>query len=198
MKTWWLQSFIFMRRQSPGAWLLFAIWLVAIGLALNLLLLRETGHRNAKEIASLQQDNQEFLATRQSANASSDEGLNGAQQFQSILGKTSELQGYLKTIFQIAAKKDLSFPVGSYKANYNVAGGYESHILELPITGTYQNIRELSEEILLTLPFSALEEMKFKRDSSNNAMLEVRLRFILFLQPDGLRPGTPPTGMVGM
>lgn len=198
MKTWWLQSFIFMRRQSAGAWLWFAIWLMAIGLALNLLLLRETGHRNAKEIASLQQDNQELLATRQSANASSDEGLNGAKQFQSILGKTSELQGYLKTIFQIAAKRDLSFPVGSYKANYNVAGGYESHILELPITGTYQNIRELSEEILLTLPFSALEEMKFKRDNSNNAMLEVRLRFILFLQPDGLRPGTPPTGMVGM
>ena len=198
MKTWWLQSFIFMRRQSAGAWLLFSIWVVAIGLAFNLLLLRETGHRNAREIASLQKDNQELLATHQSANASTDDALTGAQQFQSILGKASELQGYLKTIFQIAGKKDLSFPVGSYKANYNVAGGYESHILELPITGTYQNIRELSEEILLALPFSALEEMKFKRDSSNNAVLDVRLRFILFLQPDGLRPGTPPTGMVGM
>jgi hypothetical protein len=197
VKTWWLQSFIFIRRQGTGTWLLFSIWLVTIGLALNLLILRETGHRNAKEIASLQQDNQELLATRQSANTFSDDALTGARQFQSILGKASALQGYLKTVFQIAAKKDLTFPVGSYKANYNVAGGYESHILELPITGTYQNIRELSEEILLALPFSALEEMKFKRDSSNNAMLEVRLRFILFLQPDGLRPGTPPTGVVG-
>ncbi len=197
MKAWWLQSFIFMRRQGVSAWLLIFIWLAVIGLALNLLSLRETGHRNAKEIVSLQQGEQDLLATRQSANASSDESQTGTQQFQSTLGKASALQDYLKTVFQIAAKKNLSFPVGSYKANYNVAGGYESHILELPISGTYQNIRELSEEILLTLPFSALEEMKFKRDSSNNAMLEVRLRFILFLQPDRLHPGVAATGTGG-
>jgi hypothetical protein len=173
------------------------MWLVAIGLALNLLLLRETEHKNAKDIALLQQDYQDLLATRQTANTSTEEGLNGAQQFQGVLGKTSALQGYVKTIFQIAAKKELSFPVGSYKSNYSVAGGYESHILEFPVTGTYRNVRELSEEILLALPFSALEEMKFKRDSSTNAMLEAHLRFVLYLQPDGQRPTNPPADVVG-
>lgn len=197
MKNPWLQSYLFIRRQSISTWLLFFMWLVAIGLASNLLLLRETEHRNATEIASLQQDYRDFLASRQSTNASTEEGPNGAQQFEGILGKTSLSQGYLKTIFQIAAKRELSFPVGSYKSNYSVAGGYESHILEFPVTGTYKNIRELSEEILLALPFSALEEMKFKRDSTNNAMLEARLRFILFLQSDGQRQANPPTDVVG-
>lgn len=182
MKTWCLQAFIFIRRLSAHAWLVFFIWSMAIGLAFNCLLLSEAGRRQTKEIASLQQDQRDFLAKHQLASASHDDGLTNAQQFQSTLGKASALPSYLKTVFEIAAKKDLNFPVGSYKVSYSVAGGYESHTLELPITGTYQKIRELSEEILLALPFSALEEMKFKRDSSNNAMLEVRLRFVLFLR----------------
>jgi hypothetical protein len=182
VKTWCLQAFIFIRCLSARAWLLLFIWSMAIGLAFNCWLLSEVGHRQAKEIASLQQDHRNFLTAHQLASAFNDDGLTSVQQFQSTLGKASALPSYLKKIFRIAAKKDLNFPVGSYKVSYSVAGGYESHTLELPITGTYQKIRELSEEILLALPFSALEEMKFKRDSSNNAMLEVRLRFVLFLR----------------
>jgi len=156
---------------------------MAIGLTAVLVLLGEAGDSREMEIESLKAEHQKLLASQQSVSAAIDTSVNTVQMFQNILGDTHAMPEYLKKIFQVANKKNLIFPAGNYRTSYDAVGGYESYVVELPIVGTYQKIRELSEEILLELPFSALEEMKFKRDSSSGDTLDVRLKFILYLQP---------------
>jgi hypothetical protein len=191
LKTWYLQFFIFVRRLSAGTWLLAFIWCLVFSLTFTWVALREVGQRNTQKMAALQEDVQRLSTTQQIGLVAADTGAANAQKFLGILGNASDLQEHLKKIFEIARKKNLTFPTGSYKTSRNVAGGYDTYVVELPITGSYLNIRELSEEVLLALPFSALEEMKFKRDNSGSATLEVRLRFVLFLRPDDQRPSAP-------
>lgn len=205
MKTRWLQCLIFIQRRGTASLVLILVWLAACGLALHWFLLRHTVQIQQQELSTLQEKTRQqqeknslsFVAALPEGNKPP---LSAAEEFQTILGHTETLEEYLKKLFQIAGKKNLSLPQGSYKTSTNAAGGYESYSIELPVVGNYQKIRELSEEILLALPFSALEEIRFKRDSASHAILEAKLKFVLFLLPEpadhGMPTGTLPKTMV--
>jgi hypothetical protein len=47
--------------------------------------------------------------------------------------------------------------------------------------GNYVAIRNFTEEILLNLPFAGLDEISIKRETINTPLLEVKLKFSLYL-----------------
>ena len=191
MKTRFLQCLIFIRSRSVAALLAALIWLLVGGLALEFFLLRQDDQQYKKQLSTLQEKTRNLEAAQQSVAASVIDVRSSAEQFHALLGRTDTLQEHLKQLFKLAGKQQLNLPQGNYKVTHNPAGDYESYSIELPVTGSYQKIRKLSEDILLALPFGALEEIQFKRDNSSNATLEVKLKFVLFLRPDSPQPKTP-------
>lgn len=102
-------------------------------------------------------------------------------QFYDNLGENGYAEQQLKTIFGIAAHRNLQLNEGEYKSSFEKNSATIAYQIQLPVTGPYPAIREFCEEVLQTIPFAALDEVSFKRQviSSNN--LEAKLRFTLYL-----------------
>jgi hypothetical protein len=62
----------------------------------------------------------------------------------------------------------------------------------------FRSIEQFSEQVLADLPFAALEEVSFKRDSVGSRQLEARLKFVFFLAADEVATtGTTPAPIAG-
>lgn len=101
--------------------------------------------------------------------------------FYQTLGQSAQVEQQLKTVFTIADDAKLRVTLAEYKSAVNSAGHYRTYQLLLPLKGSYGDIRQFSEQVLLALPFASLDEITFKREAINNPMLEAKLRVTLYL-----------------
>lgn len=101
--------------------------------------------------------------------------------FYVVLGEKQVVEQQLKTLFDIAQKNGMR--LGS--ANYRFAADPHSRLttwqIALPVKATYPQVRQFIEQLLLAIPFASLDELRFKRDAISSPMLEVQLRFSLYL-----------------
>lgn len=102
-------------------------------------------------------------------------------QFTDNLGENGYAEQQLKTIFEIAARRNLQLNEGEYKSSYEKNSDTIAYQIQLPVTGPYPAIREFCEEVLQTIPFAALNEVSFKRQLISSNHLEAKLRFTLYL-----------------
>lgn len=109
--------------------------------------------------------------------------LSAEHAFDARLGDNAQLEQYLRTLFEIAGKQNINLAQGNYKVLHSSVGNHAVYTIDLPINGNYGKIKIISEQLLLALPFSALEEIKFKRENVGQAALETQLKFALFLKP---------------
>lgn len=102
----------------------------------------------------------------------------------------SQLSSSLKQIQSTAIKHKLILNRGDYKftltamdlqkkINSNTLARYE---IQLPVSGSYSQIRAFIEEVMLQLPTLALSEVQMKRESSLVPIVEGRLKFVLFVK----------------
>ena len=57
-------------------------------------------------------------------------------------------------------------------------GMYE---VDLPVKGSYVQIRKFIVKVLNAMPSAALEEVSFKRESVGSGELEARIRFTIYM-----------------
>lgn len=113
--------------------------------------------------------------------------------FYDTLGERKYVEEQLKTIFAIAKKQGLVLAQGEYKASFERNGQFYKYQILLPVKGQYGVIRQFCEQVLLAIPFAALDELNFKRDNISNRVLEAKLRFTLYLgQPSSGSAATEP------
>ena len=60
---------------------------------------------------------------------------------------------------------------------------FETYTIVLPVKGDYAQLRRFCEKVLMTVPYAALDDMRFKRSSTNDQTVEASLRFTVFLRP---------------
>ncbi len=108
--------------------------------------------------------------------------------FYSALGERRHVDSHLRIIFELAQAAGIVFSKGEYKAEYDPASKSTSYQIQLPVTGTYSAILNFCEKVLLTIPFASLDELSVKRDRIGSQVLNVQLRFTLFLHTS---PETP-------
>lgn len=101
--------------------------------------------------------------------------------FYDNLGENSYAEQQLKTIFEIASRRSLVLNAGEYKSSYEKNSDTFAYQIQLPVTGPYLEIREFCEEVLQTIPFAALDEVSFKRQTISTNNLEAKLQFTLYL-----------------
>jgi hypothetical protein len=104
------------------------------------------------------------------------------QLFFAQLGEQAYVEQQIKTMFAIAEKHELKILQAEYKSTFHTDGKFYTYQMTLPLKGNYVSIRHFAEEMLLNLPFASLDEMSIKRETINAPVIEVKLRFSLFLQ----------------
>lgn len=131
---------------------------------------------------ALQQAQQALKAGNQDAGASA---ASMPQQrllaYYDLLGEQRHAEQQIKTLFAVADKTGLSLSQAEYKSAWDQAGRTHTYQMILPIKGSYPAIRRFCEQVLLAIPFAALDEISFKREAIGNTTLEAKLHFTLYL-----------------
>lgn len=102
--------------------------------------------------------------------------------FYATLGDRRHAEQQVKTLFDLADKAGLVLHHGEYKFAFDKASGVTTYQIALPVKGTYRNIWQFALEGLAAMPFAALDEVSFRRDTVADATVEARLRITLYLK----------------
>ncbi|WP_338758443.1 hypothetical protein [Massilia sp. METH4] len=102
--------------------------------------------------------------------------------FYATLGEKHHAEQQVKTLFDLAGKAGLTLNHGEYKFAHDKASGVTTYQITLPVKGAYRNIWQFALEALAALPFAALDEVSFRRDTIADPVVEARLRITLFLK----------------
>jgi hypothetical protein len=105
--------------------------------------------------------------------------------FYDALGDRRYTEQQVRTLFDLAARNHLVLSEGEYKAGYDKASGVHSLQVLLPLKGSYVAIWEFAMDALRAIPFAALDELTFRRDSIADRKVEARLRLTLYLKDAG-------------
>ncbi|CAB3771244.1 hypothetical protein [Paraburkholderia solisilvae] len=111
--------------------------------------------------------------------------------FYAALGDAGHTEQIVMHLFDAASETGVTLDKTEYKPARDTAGRFETYTIVLPVKGDYARLRRFCEKVLLTVPYAALEDMRFKRSSANDQTVEASLRFTVFL-----RPATPGTTLV--
>jgi len=113
------------------------------------------------------------------------------QYFYAILGESRYAEQQVATLIALANKNGLNIGETDYQIAENKNGNFRTYTVMIPIKGQYGMIRSFCDQILLTIPFAALDELNFKRASISNQIIETRVRFTLYLDdPEGIEGRT--------
>jgi hypothetical protein len=104
--------------------------------------------------------------------------------FYAALGDAGHSEQIVTRLFDAAAEAGVTLDKAEYKPAHDVAGRFDTYTVILPVKGDYASLRRFCEQVLLSIPYAALDDMRFKRSSANDRAVEASLRFTVFLRPD--------------
>ena len=108
--------------------------------------------------------------------------------FLSLLGDARHAEQQLQSLFVMARGLEIGLPQGQYKMVCEDSGLLCSYRAQLPVKGSYAQVRAFIEECLQVLPSLSLDEVGFKRETVSDEELEVRLVMTLVVRAP-VRPG---------
>lgn len=102
--------------------------------------------------------------------------------FYETLGEKRQAEQQVKQLFDIAAKTGLALEQGDYKFSVDKTSRVAAYQVTLPVKGAYQNIWQFSMQALAGIPFAALDDIAFRRETITEPVVEARMRFTLYLK----------------
>ncbi|MES2126023.1 MAG: hypothetical protein V4463_02015 [Pseudomonadota bacterium] len=105
--------------------------------------------------------------------------------FYASLGEKRYAEQQVKTLFGLAAKAGLSLSQGEYKSAYDANGKFTTYQVTLPVKGSYRSIWQFALLSLSSIPFAALDDISFKRETITDTQVEARLRLTIYLGEGG-------------
>jgi hypothetical protein len=103
--------------------------------------------------------------------------------FYAALGDAAHSEQIVAHLFDAADEAGVALDKAEYKPARDTAGRFETYTIVLPVKGDYGHLRRFCEKVLLTVPYAALDDMRFRRSSANDTAVEASLRFTVFLRP---------------
>lgn len=101
--------------------------------------------------------------------------------FYELLGEKKYVEQQVKTILYLAGESGVALKAGEYQLAHNNGGKYFTYKMQLPVRGSYQQIRKFAEQVLLTIPFASLDEISFKREAIAGLVVESKMVFTLYV-----------------
>jgi hypothetical protein len=102
--------------------------------------------------------------------------------FHDVLGERRYVEQQVGTLFALAKKHGLTLAQGDYKSAVDRRGGFATYQVNLPVKGSYGAIWDFAIAALGAMPYAALDDISFRRDSVGQAGVEARVRLTLYLQ----------------
>lgn len=106
-------------------------------------------------------------------------------EFYDALGDEHYTEQQLKTLFALAAKNGLTLSKGQYTLAHEQNGRFFTYQIVLPVKGSYTSVWQFATQSLAAIPFSALDDISFKREMITDQNPEASLRFTLYLRSIG-------------
>ena len=108
--------------------------------------------------------------------------------FYAGLGDSAHTGEIVMRLFEAAAAAGVTLDKAEYKPGHDAPGRFDTYTIVLPVKGDYARLRQFSEKVLVSVPYAALDDMRFKRNSANDPGVEANLRFTAFLRPVTIAP----------
>jgi len=86
-----------------------------------------------------------------------------------------------KAIYGAAHDESISLAQGEYKYSLVKSGRMGVYQVNLPVKGSYIQIRKFIVKVLNSVPSAALEEVSFRREAVGRGDLEAKIRFSIYL-----------------
>jgi|LauGreSBDMM110SN_4_FD.fasta_scaffold21475_2 hypothetical protein len=135
----------------------------------------------AKVASSRQQLSQLTLAASSSAKETAALETERAMQSEKLV------EADLNKIFEIAFKNELELPQGDYQWSVDPNSPFKKYQISYPVVAEYPNVENFVTQVLLALPWAALNGYEIRRNSITETDVQAELTFTLFY--DG-RPET--------
>jgi len=107
--------------------------------------------------------------------------LDNLDAFYAALGQRRNAEQQVRTLFELAAKSGLVLSQGEYKSAWDRNARVHTYQVNLPVKGSYTAIWQFALGALRALPFAALDDVSFRRDSIGDPVVEARLRLTFYL-----------------
>jgi hypothetical protein len=107
--------------------------------------------------------------------------LDNLDAFYAALGQRRNAEKQVRTLFELAAKSGLVLSQGEYKSAWDRNARVHTYQVNLPVKGSYTAIWQFALGALRALPFAALDDVSFRRDSIGDPVVEARLRLTFYL-----------------
>ncbi|HMC13338.1 MAG TPA: hypothetical protein VKG67_03240 [Gallionellaceae bacterium] len=88
----------------------------------------------------------------------------------------------LGVIYDAARKESIYLSEGEYKYSRAKAGKLGMYQVDLPVKGSYVQVRKFIVKVLNSVPSAALDEVSFKREAVGSTEIEAKIRFTLYLR----------------
>ncbi|MFZ6680641.1 hypothetical protein [Undibacterium sp. Tian12W] len=139
-----------------------------------------------KQIYGMEEQQADLQARHQQLNVAKqipapDDNLQRLDAFYELLGEKKHVEQQVKTILYLANEAGVSLKAGEYQLAENSAGKFFTYKVQLPVKGSYLQIRKFAEQVLLTIPFASLDEISFKREVINGTTIESKMIFTIYV-----------------
>lgn len=116
-------------------------------------------------------------------NPEGDVHSSGAQlhAFYEFFPARQKVPNLFKAIYSAAHDESIVLSQGEYKYSLGKAGRMGIYQVNLPVKGSYIQIRKFIVKVLNSVPSAALEEVSFRRETVSRGDLEAKIRFSIYL-----------------
>lgn len=127
-------------------------------------------------------DEQRRTQTQQAQTKAVEESQSSRQaRFYGDFPQQHDISKILDKLYAAAKHSNLTLQRGDYKLKRDSNSQFLRYEIELPVQGRYPAIQGFAYRALKEIPTLALDEISFKREAANAALVQAKLHFTLYL-----------------
>lgn len=102
-------------------------------------------------------------------------------EFYRMIPEGRKMPEYLEKIFFLAQTQGIRLDQGEYRVTRSTEGNLVSYQMNLPVKGTYPQIRKYLAALIAGMPALSLQQVQFKRQKVGDPLVDADIRLVLYL-----------------
>lgn len=107
-----------------------------------------------------------------------------AETFHDMFPARDRAPELLDRVYRAARSQSLDLVDGSYQIVASPGGRLVAYQVNLPVAGTYAQVRRFVVQVLRDVPTASLDKLAFERESASSADLAAEVRFTLYMRAE--------------
>jgi hypothetical protein len=139
-------------------------------------------------LAEVESSQQQVLQLKISSAPSAKE--NAALEAERAMQSDKLVEADLNKIFELALKNEVELPQGDYQWSVDPNSPFRKYQISYPVVADYRNVENFVTQVLLALPWAALNGFEIRRNAVSETEVQADLTFTLYFD------GQPESGSV--